>query len=409
MRKALIVDDSKTARRALCLLLERAGFTVDMLESAEEALEYLDREMPDLVFMDHLMPGMDGFQAVKVIKSNPRTEPIPIIMYTAREGEVYFGQAHALGAADILTKPARAADLAAVLERLEAKAKTAAADAVVPVVEVTPVEQPADAAPATNRPASVENEPPVEPAPLSLVVTSDPPPFKRSAAPAGERAPGEAMEDGASGRRGWWRPAALVVLALVPAIWLLGLYLPMEERIQWLQEREGQLYRTLEWSLNQSGYYPWGTPAMSGLRLENLQGLVSQLSALGYRGEIHLKVHVGDFCLVEDGQGGWKLAPPEIPVTDCGALGLSAADAMALSEYQGSAYIHFIEESPLLADDRIRIEWAGQGSAHPRVDYPLNAEQMNAGSWNAIAARNHRIEWELLPQTAAPAAPGESL
>jgi CheY-like chemotaxis protein len=65
--------------------------------------------------MDHLMPGMDGFQAVQSIKNNPRTATIPIMMYTSQEGELYLGQARALGAVGVLPKQIKPADVSKVL------------------------------------------------------------------------------------------------------------------------------------------------------------------------------------------------------------------------------------------------------------------------------------------------------
>ena len=79
-------------------MLEKYDIDVDMAESAEQAIEYLKGNRPDAIFMDHLMPGMDGLQAVKAIKGNPQTAMIPIMMYTSQEGELYVGQARALGA-----------------------------------------------------------------------------------------------------------------------------------------------------------------------------------------------------------------------------------------------------------------------------------------------------------------------
>ena len=99
MRKsALIVDDSKSARVVLKRMLEVHELDVDTAESAESALEYLNDHRPDVIFMDHMMPGMDGFEAVTAIKNNPDTATIPIMMYTSQQGELYVGQARALGA-----------------------------------------------------------------------------------------------------------------------------------------------------------------------------------------------------------------------------------------------------------------------------------------------------------------------
>jgi CheY-like chemotaxis protein len=68
--------------------------------------------------MDHMMPGMDGFQAVQAIKNNPRTATIPIMMYTSQEGELYLGQARALGAVGVLPKQIKQADVSKVLYQL---------------------------------------------------------------------------------------------------------------------------------------------------------------------------------------------------------------------------------------------------------------------------------------------------
>src|ERR1700746_3449532 len=68
--------------------------------------------------MDHMMPGMGGFQAVQAIKNNPRTATIPIMMYTSQEGELYLGQARALGAVGVLPKQIKPADVSKVLYQL---------------------------------------------------------------------------------------------------------------------------------------------------------------------------------------------------------------------------------------------------------------------------------------------------
>ena len=119
---AKIVDDlsALTVIEAaeLAKLLEEQSLEVDSAETAEQAIDYLSQHRPDVIFMDHLMPGMDGFQAVQAIKSNPRTATIPILMYTSQEGELYLGQARALGAAGVLPKSVAPADVRTVLQQL---------------------------------------------------------------------------------------------------------------------------------------------------------------------------------------------------------------------------------------------------------------------------------------------------
>jgi CheY-like chemotaxis protein len=117
-KRALIVDDSRSARAFLSRILERYQLQVDNAASAEEALDYLTRSCPDVIFMDHLMPGMDGFQALTAIKNDPRTATIPIMMYTSQEGELYLSQARALGALGVLPKQIKPADVSRALEQL---------------------------------------------------------------------------------------------------------------------------------------------------------------------------------------------------------------------------------------------------------------------------------------------------
>ena len=117
-KTALIVDDSRSARVVLKKVLETHELDVDTAESAEDALDYLNDHRPDVIFMDHLMPGMDGFEAVSAIKRNPDTATIPIMMYTSQEGEVYVGQARALGAVGVLPKKIAPVEVSKVLQSL---------------------------------------------------------------------------------------------------------------------------------------------------------------------------------------------------------------------------------------------------------------------------------------------------
>lgn len=124
IKNALVVDDSKSARFSLKKLLQKQGVQTDFAESAGDALNYLETNRPDVIFMDHLMPGMDGFEATKAIKGNPSTNDIPIIMCTSKEGTDYAEQAMSHGAIAILPKPAPAATLAAVLSQIETQNTT---------------------------------------------------------------------------------------------------------------------------------------------------------------------------------------------------------------------------------------------------------------------------------------------
>jgi len=116
---ALIVDDSKLAQFVLRKMLLEYELIVDSVDSAEEAMEYLIAKKPDVIFMDHTMPGMDGLQAVKVIKDSPETASIPIMMYTSKSDGVFVNQARKLGAIEVLPKELKSIELEKALSKLE--------------------------------------------------------------------------------------------------------------------------------------------------------------------------------------------------------------------------------------------------------------------------------------------------
>ncbi len=118
-KRALIVDDSKTACVVMARLLKQNGVESDSCYSGLEALEYLKTNKPAVIFMDHNMPGMDGFEVVKNLKESPDTATIPVMMYTAKSGEdVFFSQARALGAIDVLPKELEAKHVQQALTQL---------------------------------------------------------------------------------------------------------------------------------------------------------------------------------------------------------------------------------------------------------------------------------------------------
>jgi CheY-like chemotaxis protein len=120
IKNALLVDDSKVARFALSKLLESRDMEVNMAGSAEEALDYLSaNNRPDVIFMDHLMPGMNGVEATKAIKGNPETAGIPIIMCTSKKSQSFTEEARTFGVYNILTKPPQVDGLSSVLEQLD--------------------------------------------------------------------------------------------------------------------------------------------------------------------------------------------------------------------------------------------------------------------------------------------------
>ncbi|MGB5253418.1 MAG: response regulator [Sedimenticolaceae bacterium] len=131
-KRILLVDDSKSARFVLRTLLQKRGLTVDMADSAEVALEMIQNAPPDAVFMDHLMPGMDGHAATVALKANPATAHIPIVMCTSNDRPEHVEKAKELGALGILPKPATPEKLSEILAALDRESATSTQPAVHP-------------------------------------------------------------------------------------------------------------------------------------------------------------------------------------------------------------------------------------------------------------------------------------
>lgn len=126
LRNALLVDDSKSARFMLSKILEKSNLKVDVAESGEEALTYLEKSRPDVIFMDHMMPGLNGLETAQKIIANPKTSHIPIVMCTSNEGQDYVQEVLGKGVAGILPKPATQPLVQSILKRLSGMSVTPA-------------------------------------------------------------------------------------------------------------------------------------------------------------------------------------------------------------------------------------------------------------------------------------------
>ncbi|MCU0541226.1 MAG: response regulator [Oscillatoriaceae cyanobacterium Prado104] len=109
----LIVDDTPNNIRVLFDVLDRAGFAISVVKSGEIALEKLDRIGPDLILLDVMMPGMDGFETCRRIKAQPENEDIPIIFMTALSETENKVSGLQIGAVDYITKPIQVAEVLA--------------------------------------------------------------------------------------------------------------------------------------------------------------------------------------------------------------------------------------------------------------------------------------------------------
>ena len=105
IRNVLIVDDSKTELMYLSDMLKKAGFAVTTAENAEDAQRKLDQGKPDLILMDVVMPGQNGFQLTRAISRDPRFTDVPIIMCTSKNQETDRVWGMRQGAKAYITKP----------------------------------------------------------------------------------------------------------------------------------------------------------------------------------------------------------------------------------------------------------------------------------------------------------------
>lgn len=118
-KTALVIDDSKSARFALRRHLEHHAYQVETAESAEEAYAFLKRHHPQVIFLDHVMPGTDGFTALSHLKSDPETDSIPVVICSSNEGAEFTAEARAKGAISVLQKPPTPEQLLQVLDNLQ--------------------------------------------------------------------------------------------------------------------------------------------------------------------------------------------------------------------------------------------------------------------------------------------------
>ncbi len=103
--KVLVIDDSQTIRRSAETLLSAAGYAVVTAADGYEALAQVADENPDLIFIDIMMPRLDGFQACALIKRNPRYAATPVVMLSSKDGLFDRARGRLAGADEYLTKP----------------------------------------------------------------------------------------------------------------------------------------------------------------------------------------------------------------------------------------------------------------------------------------------------------------
>ena len=115
--RVLVVDDVEDNRDLYATYFEHCGYRTDQASDGEDALAKIARNVPDVVVMDLSMPKLDGWEATRLIKSNPRTTHVIVIVVTGNSMEANMAAARAAGADDVFTKPCLPKDLLATVER----------------------------------------------------------------------------------------------------------------------------------------------------------------------------------------------------------------------------------------------------------------------------------------------------
>ena len=381
-KTALIVDDSRTASQVLRLMLEREEFQVDVIDNPEQALGYLQDHHPGVIFMDHLMPGMEGFNAVKEIKNNSLAARIPIVMYTAKSGDLYVGQAQALGAVDILPKPPTRELLRAVFRRIDQRSGAANDSVAVPAAMSASAAEPPVAAEgflsATRSEMAEEPEAP-RVAERALTPVSQPSSFAET----------NRRDDDRAG------PSWLLAAVLAAAAAVLGFFAGSMQ-VGTADDSRKPYADTLSWALSQTLQYPYGEAPFGGDRVEVVRGLVERLQGVGFTGKIKLEGHSGQYCLVAS-SAGWRVADATAPIDSFEVKGFFSKQDARIASSRQTPEFRALLASPAIAASGIRVEVDGLGDEGRNAPYPAPEKEPSAGQWNAVAARNNRISVSLIP------------
>ena len=437
-KRALIVDDSKSARLFLARALEKYDIDVDAAESAEAAIEYLSSNRPDVIFMDHLMPGMDGFQAVHAIKNDPRTATIPIMMYTSQEGELYLGQARALGAVGVLPKQIKPTDVSKVLFQLHLVPDRRSSEQ----LSFTPLNVRVEGVPAEpgaampSRPltdsalrehfaelrralvAGVDTQTDRITGEVRALLLESLPPLPEPGAPPPRAATAPWV---------WWVACAALAMALLgTALWWRTVRTLDGLTIQLTQLRERQDAQALA-AVTQAAAaaatpapaaqrctpqsapaaagtgipsdsrplvvpVPYGADALGGARLELIGKLLYRLARQKVTGVVDIRSFAGRFCLVGNALDGYSLAPEEMAFSKCDVVGNPSDDALSSTQRTPLALANLIGDIRSSTHGALQAQVAAGDAGSVLAPYPPVVSELTAGDWNRAASANNRVE-----------------
>ena len=495
IKRALVVDDSKSARLSLKKLLSEHDLHISMAGSGEEALDFLKRESVDVIFMDHTMPGMDGLEAVTAIKANPKTATIPVMMYTTREGEVYVGQARALGAVGVLPKTVEPHQLFEMLLKLglvQDRRVDRSADSINAESAGLTQQTEADSTPehsATDRTSQIPARAPqtqldqqleyqavgisvqnlvgriLEDQHVTLrsdilrsqrafakdvareVIREQHERELRLAEQEADELAAQATQiaPAANSKNLRFTAAAAMVLVVVTgflawqfkeqrdlAVEQLSVAQDNDVMVEQLSGVQNKLHTfkaqnqnlrdssnaALQWALNHGNATAMEESAFSPQLAAKVESAIGHLQSIGFRGQIELTSHLGEFCLLVDEQGNYVPAADERRADECDYSGhlfdrselvqqrVSAKFTQLIQRYgvdmSGDGYLldDVARVKSVRAGDGITLKLIALTTAESQAKMPYPSSDVSAAQWNKIAQQNNRVQIRLIPEQA---------
>jgi len=439
-RKALIVDDSRLAQFVLKKMLVDQDLLVDTSPSAEDALGYLDENKPDIIFLDHTMPGMNGLEVLKVIKANPDTATIPVMMYTSQEDSSYMHEARELGALEVLPKQLKSSELAEALSRLNLSN-----DAANDVASTTDTEN--------QRHNFEENKEELEKLvynaevalghesaqqKLQLKLEQQNSHFNQQVSSLHAKIDSLApLTEENSSKQSFWNNLLWGAIYCVTVAIFGTLYFQQEDAIKELNGKQNQIAEAmqstpqnivtnltnteeatspassaiqnqspslestsptndniqqqlsaLEAIVNTNNQIPYDELLLGDTIQASLEELIPSLRSMQFTGRVNIVAHDGSFCVNTVDSGEFELATDDVPITQCQITDSSAR----LADIASIGLLQLITASNQSAESKFVITLNPLGTNLPLENYPPIEEDTLAGTWNDIALRNRRVD-----------------
>jgi len=453
-KRALIVDDSKSALFVLKRMLKDLNLEVDTVQSAFDAIDYLEHHRPDVIFMDHMMPGMDGFEAVKRIKENSETAVIPIMMYTTRGGDVYLSQARALGAVGIIPKTISPVDLKesllklGLIEDIQIKSSLILDEATTTKInERVIIDEPIDGQATKDKDFEdkvFENQDVLDTYINDLGRLMDDQTielhksmwlgiesvsneifnrlnseleerFDNIHPTSGDETPDQTSLDVKKVTWPLYVVSAFLLLSIIINVSLLFKNNRLENKlastpeeiiIPFVEEQntdkdvvgnQREKFEFIKQSQNKMIEYPFDELALNDRRLPIIEELVDKALEAGFTGSIILQTHAGKFCLSSDNNGKYNLAADDLSITNCEYIGNYIQQNDEPSTHQSLGFANYLSDLNSLNKKGIVIEITNVARKSELAKYPKQVSDTTVKQWNQAAQLNNRITILLKP------------